>query len=150
MPKRKESLATLALLENEKPATTVDTTEVIKEEEDDAIQAPKYEKEEPIKKPRKPKSQKQLDAFAITRQKGIDANQARKQASQEKLNEKKMEKEERIVKTAIVIKRKQIKRESILDNVSDGEDDIPPPPKIKKTVSIKEPEKPPAHQFIFV
>lgn len=151
MPKRKESLATLALLENEEPAPPVyhSSNDKIEQEEeiDDAIQAPK-ELIPILKKPRAPKSQKQLDAFAITRQKGIDANQARKLETQEKLKVKKEEKEERIVKTAIVIKRKQIKRERILENVSDGEDDIPPPPKLRKTVSIK--EVIPEHQFIFV
>lgn len=150
MPKRKESLATLALLENENSATLVEEIEEEPEEDiDDNIQASKELTPLPTpipKKPRAPKSQKQLDAFAITRQKGIEASQARKIATQEKLKVKKEEKEERIVKTAIVIKRKQIKRERILENVSDGDDDIPPP-KSHKQGSIKEP---PAHQFIFV
>lgn len=149
MPKRKESLATLALLENDNSATLVEeepatlVEEEPEEEIDDNIQASK----EVPKKARAPKSQKQLDAFAITRQKGIEASQARKQATQEKLKVKKEEKEERIVKTAIVIKRKQIKRERILENVSDGDDDIPPPPKLRKQNSIN---GPPAHQYIFV
>ena len=150
MPKRKESLATLALLENDNSATLVENEnsatlveEEPEEEIDDNIQASK----EVPKKARAPKSQKQLDAFAITRQKGIEASQARKIATQEKLKVKKEEKEERIVKTAIVIKRKQIKRERILENVSDGDDDIPPPPKLRKQNSIN---GPPAHQYIFV
>ena len=141
MTKKKESIATLAILENEEP--------VLEEEEtDDAIQAPKQEPKPILKKPRPPKSQKQLDAWQITKEKGIIATKLRKQLADEAKQIKKEEKEERIVKTAIVIKRKQIKRNKILDEVSDGEDE--PPPKIRKSVSIKEPEKPPAHQFIFV
>lgn len=154
MPKRKESLATLALLENDNSATLVehDNSATLVEEEpeeeiDDNIQASKEIPKEIPKKPRAPKSQKQLDAFTITRQKGIEASQARKIATQEKLKIQKEEKEERIVKTAIVIKKKQIKRERILENVSDGEDDERPQ-KSHKQSSVK--EQPPAHRFIFV
>ena len=96
MPKRKESLATLALLENDNSATLVenDNSATLVEEEpeeeiDDNIQASK----EVPKKSRAPKTQKQLDAFTIARQKGIEASQARKIATQEKLKIKKEEKE---------------------------------------------------------
>ena len=144
MTKKKESLAQLAILQNDKP-------HIAEEEDDGAIEASKEEIQPAIavKKPRPPKSQKQLDAFAITRQKGLESNLLRKQATIDKLKVKKEEKEERIVKTAIIIKKKQIKRERILDNVSDGEDDEAPAkqPRQKKTVSIQEP---PAHQFVFV
>ena len=140
MPKRKESLATLAVLENEEPITP-------EEEPDEELQASKEEDQPilPVKKPRPPKSQKQLDAFAITREKGIVATKLRKQLADEAKLVKKEEKEERIVKTALVIKRKEMKRNRILENISDGEDDVAPPKKVKKVV-IKEPE----HQFVFV
>ena len=143
MPRKKESLATLALLENEKPPQPQPL-----EEDDGAIEASK-EEIQPVLPAKKPRSAKQLEAFEITRQKGLESNLLRKQATIDKLKVKKEEKEERIVKTAIIIKKKQIKRERILDNVSDGEDDEAPAkqPRQKKTVSIQEP---PAHQFVFV
>ena len=134
MPKRKESLAEIAVIPNEEP---------VLEEADEELQASKEEVQVPIKKPRPPKTQKQLDAWKITKEKGIVATKLRKQLADEAKLVKKEEKEERIVKTALVIKRKEIKRNRILENISDGEDDIPK--KVKKVV-IKEPE----HQFVFV
>ena len=142
MPKRKESLAEIAVIPNEEP---------VLEEADEELQASKLDfenpkKEEvqvPIKKPRPPKTQKQLDAWKITKEKGIVATKLRKQLADEAKLVKKEEKEERIVKTALVIKRKEIKRNRILEDVSDGEDD---PPKRPKKVVMKEPE----HQFVFV
>ena len=134
MPKRKESLAEIAVIPNEEP---------VLEEADEELQAPKEEVQVPIKKPRPPKTQKQLDAWKITKEKGIVATKLRKQLADEAKLVKKEEKEERIVKTALVIKRKEIKRNRILEDVSDGEDD---PPKRPKKVVMKEPE----HQFVFV
>ena len=146
MPKQKKNLAELAVLENEKPIIPL-----VEEEEQEEIQASKLDFENPkkedepivpVKKPRPPKTAKQLEVFERTRQKGIEANRLRKLANDEVKEEKKKEKEEKIVKTAIVIKKKQIKRERILDNISDGEDD---PPKRQKKVVVK-----PEHQFVFV
>ena len=146
MPRKiKESLAELAVLENEEPDLEVNHSQ--NDIPDEELQAPKEEIPVPVavKKPRPPKTQKQLDAWQITKEKGIVATKLRKQLADEAKLVKKEEKEERIVKTALVIKRKEIKRNRILEDVSDGEDDVAPPKKVKKVV-IKEPE----HQFVFV
>lgn len=148
MPRKiKESLAEVAILTNEEPTLQENEPE---EEPDEELQASKEEEEvipkPKLKKPRPPKTQKQLDAWKITLEKGINATKLRKEKADELKQVKKEAKEERIVKTALVIKRKEIKRNRILDDVSDGDDE--PPPK-KKKVTIKEPEVP-AHQFIFV
>ena len=45
--------------------------------------------------------------------------------------------EERIVKKAICIKKKQLKKEKVIELSSD-DDDIPPPLKLKKSYSKKE------------
>ena len=138
MPRKpKESLAEIAVLPNEEP-------DLEEKEPDEELQAPKEEEPIiPVKKPRPPKTQKQLDAWQITKEKGIVATKLRKQLADEAKLVKKEAKEERIVKTALVIKRKEIKRNRILEDVSDGEDD---PPKRPKKVVMKEPE----HQFVFV
>ena len=144
MPRKpKESLAEIAVLPNEEPDLEVNHSQ--NDKEPDELQAPKEEDQPilPVKKPRPPKTQKQLDAWQITKEKGIVATKLRKQLADEAKLVKKEEKEERIVKTALVIKRKEMKRNRILENISDGEDDIPK--KVKKVV-IKEPE----HQFVFV
>ncbi len=137
MPKKKESLAEIAVIPNEEP---------VLEEKDEELQATKEEEPViPVKKPRPPKTQKQLDAWQITKEKGIVATKLRKQLADEAKVVKKVEKEERIVKTALVIKRKEMKRNRILENISDGEDDIKVPR--QKKVVIPEPDVP---QYIFV
>lgn len=155
MPKRK-NLVELEILQNEKNTPILEEVDSI----DDAIQASKVEETAPpmvpVVKPKRtisvPKSAKQLEVFAKTRLKLAEYNRLRKEATQNKLNAKKEEKEERIVKTAIVIKKKQIKREAILDNVSDGEDDEPIVPVKKpvvRRVRIQEQYVEPPPLFIF-
>lgn len=149
---KKKDLVELEILQNDKNTPSL-------EEVDDAIQASKEEPPPvipPVVKPKRtisvPKSAKQMEVFALTRLKLVEANRLRKEATDAKLNAKKVEKEERIVKTAIVIKKKQIKREAILDNVSDGEDDEPVVPVRKsamKRVRIQEQYVEPAPLFIF-
>lgn len=138
MPKKSANISTLALLENEElPKQEYEEIEEVEiDEDEDTIQAPKIK----IKKVRPPKTQKQLEAFEITRQKGIASSKMRKQATEDLAKVKKIQKEERIVKTAITIKKKQIKREAILDEVSD--DDEPKQKVIIKKVYIKEPVPP--------
>ncbi len=141
MPRKsKVSLAEIPVSPNEEP--------VLEEKEpEEELQAPKEEELIiPGKKPRPPKTQKQLDAWEITKEKGIVATKLRKQLADEAKQVKKVEKEERIVKTALVIKRKEMKRNRVLDNVSDGEDDIKVP-RQKKVVMKPEPVVP---QYIFV
>lgn len=111
------------------------------EENTDCIQAVKE---------KKPRTQKQIDAFKacleIKRKKAME----RKGIRDEDAVVKKVELEEKIVKKAVSIKKKQLKQQIALDAISD--DDTPIEDlKVKKRVRIREPEyiPPPPPLFIF-
>ena len=143
MPKKSKNLVELQVLENVKPV------ECLVEEEEEELQASKLEPVIPTpKKERKkmpPKTAKQLEVMAKGREIMMEnARKRRVQRAEEDIIAKE-EKEEKIVKVALSIKRKQIKRESILDEVSGDEDDTP----IQKPKRRVEPQPPPP-QYMFV
>lgn len=148
MPKKSKNLVELQVLENVKPV------ECLVEEEEEELQASKLEPVIPTpKKERKkmpPKTAKQLEVMAKGREIMMEnARKRRVQRAEEDIIAKE-EKEEKIVKVALSIKRKQIKRESILDEVSGDEDDTPIQ-KPKRRVTIREPPPPPPPpQYMFV
>lgn len=141
-----------------------DTTHFDSEEEDDDIQAEKVmkEKEKPLSvssikrqlktynvkpkdpdKPKRERTQKQIDAFQKVleiRQIKRDERKLIKETIHEKMKREILEKEEeakqaledKIVKKAISIKKKQIKKEVVLDEISDDDDDIEEVKKIVK------------------
>ena len=101
-------------------------------------------------KEKKPRTQKQIDAFKacleIKRKKAME----RKEIRDENAVVKKVELEEKIVKKAVSIKKKQLKQQIALDAISDDETPIEEL-KVKKRVRISEPEyiPPPPPLFIF-
>ena len=112
------------------------------EETDNSIQAEKgYDetKEEtitapistPITKKKKPRSQKQIDAFARALEIKKEKALARKAERDLNAGLEKVKLEEKIVKKAVAIKKKQIKKQIALDDISD---DDTPLEEIKKIV----------------
>lgn len=99
------------------------------------------DKEETITKPKKQLTEKQLEALKKG-QATRDANiKKRKEEAQRIADEEKKKLEEKIVKKAISIKKKQIKKQSALDEI---EDDETPIQKIKElAIGTKVPVKPP-------
>lgn len=76
------------------------------------------------KKDKKPRTQKQIDAFEKVRQ-IRDGKRVERKETREKVNiELKQQKEEKITKKALSIKKKQILRDADLDAISD-EEEIP-------------------------
>ena len=107
---------------------------------DEPLQASKEEDEipttlcEPPKKPKKVATEKQLEAMRLGRIKRDEQIKLRKEAvEQEKANQKKML-EDKIVKKAISIKKKEIKKSNLLDEISD---DDTPIEEIKTTMKAK-------------
>lgn len=98
-------------------------------------------------KPRPPKTEKQLEAF----QKAIatrDANaKKRKDAADKILAQSKTELEDKVVKKALSIKKKQIKAQLALEEISDDDEPIEVvKQKVKKAVE----RPPPKPMFVFV
>tara|TARA_R110000868_G_scaffold286457_1_gene546936 strand:+ start:5236 stop:5718 length:483 start_codon:yes stop_codon:yes gene_type:complete len=107
---------------------------------DEPLQASKEEDEiptslcEPPKKPKKIPTEKQLEAMRLGRVKRDEQIKLRKEAvEQEKANQKKLL-EDKIVKKAISIKKKEIKKSTLLDEISD---DDTPIEEIKTTMKAK-------------
>jgi hypothetical protein len=76
-----------------------------------------------IEKPKKARTQKQIDAFEKVRQKKME-NAKKREEDKKKLAEyEKKTLEEKIIKKAVSIKKKQIKKQQILEEISD--DDTP-------------------------
>jgi hypothetical protein len=142
-----------------KKVIVYETSDTDESEDDVAIQAPKIEVIKPKKKftmtpEDRERRIKQLEkANAIRREKLLIRNQE-KQLIEE---QERKAREEKIVKKAISIKKKQIKRDLVLDEISDDDEDIEI---IKKIVAKKKPQpvkpqeikKPPQNttKFIFV
>jgi hypothetical protein len=79
--------------------------------------------EEPITKPKKKLTEKQLEVLKKGQQKRDENARMRAELrARQEADEKKL-KEEKIVKKAIAIKKKQIKKNAVLDEISD--DDTP-------------------------
>ena len=79
--------------------------------------------EAPPVKVKKPRSEKQIAAFLLVRQKRDENRVARLKTREEEAVVKKDEIEQKIVKKAVSIRKKQIVREAVLDDISD--EDIP-------------------------
>lgn len=108
-------------------------------------QEPLAELEAPPKT-KKPRSEKQIQAFELARQKR-DAN--RKARAEEKLRQEeqsKMELEDKIVHKAIQIKKKQIMKAKVLDEISDDETNIEEVKKTVKRVARAPPAEVPAYE----
>ena len=153
MAKKKEILATLAILKNGKPPRDedVDDIQACKDPEPEPEPEPEQESQPlPSVKVKKPRSEKQMEEFNRMQEKGMEKRAEKKEDKYAIMKVKKEEKENRIVKTALTIKMKEKKREAILEEVSDDdEDESPTSPKLQRTRPIKEvvPRQP---QFMFV
>ena len=110
----------------EKKINSIDL-ENIEENSDQALEAPKA-----IPKKKRVPSEKQLEVLRVAREKlAIKQKEkivkkkleqeAMEQEVQRRLNEYKTGLEDKIVKKAISIKKKQIKKEAVLDEISDDE-----------------------------
>lgn len=133
MPRAKKVDAELELL------TTVadEPLQASKEEEkeDDEIPTTLCE---PPKKPKKIPTQKQLEAMKLGREKRDEQRRLRKEAEeQEKAIQKKLL-EDKIIKKAISIKKKEIKKSNLLDDISD---DDTPIEEIKASIKAKPTQK---------
>ena len=123
---RKQILQELLELENEK---VEDLEEVDKKTDNDAVKndilPEKTNSITPVEKVKKPRTQKQLEAFENA--KSIrDANALkRKEEAQQLALELKKKEEVKIVKKAIALKKKELKKHKVLDEISDDESGEP-------------------------
>ena len=109
--------------------------EIEKLEIEDELNEITEEIEKPIKQ-KKPRSQKQIDVLEKGRKKMLENTKLRAIEKQKMEDESKKSFESRVVKKALEIKKKEILRESILDEIS-SDDENTPLEKIKKIIKKK-------------
>lgn len=95
------------------------------------------DEEEEVQKPKTERSQKQKDAFKRASEKRLENAKARKTERENAAVETNKEIEKKLIDKAIKLKKKQIKRVQVLEELSDEEEPVPtplkrkePPPKI--------------------
>ena len=137
---RKEILQELLDLENENledveetPKSSVKTNEIV-----DTNNATEINDDEKITKPKKPRTQKQLEAFENAKKIRDDNALKRKEERKKKEDEERKILEEKLVKKAISIKKKEIKKQAVLDAISDDETPIEKIKEIAKRNDTKE------------
>lgn len=108
-----------------------------------------------IQKSKRPRTDKQIAAFAKVIEKRTEQRQIRAKNREKEAAEKKKELEQKILKKAISIKKKEIKRELAIDEISSDDEPIE---SIKKKVVVSKAVKvatvakvvPPIPKYIFV
>lgn len=149
MTKKKEILLQELKILNE----PLENIEEEKQDEPESVEEEKQDEPENTDciqavKEKKPRTQKQIDAFNKCIEIRGQRRGERKEIRDENAEVKKVELEEKIVKKAVSIKKKQLKKQMALDDISD--DDTPMEQlKVKKRVIIREPSPPPPPLFIF-
>jgi len=141
-----ESVKELQVLEDLKVEDVEDVKE-IKEKPLQKVKIKKGEKpvtEDVVIKPKRERTEKQLEAFAKAREKMVTNLKARKEKEEQDALIKKKEIEEKIVKKAVAIKKREIKQKAILDTISDDDTSMEDIKKIASKIKPKsdEPEKP--------
>ena len=133
---RKEILLELLELENEKAGSPGNLEVNVEKHAVNPIEEIKNSVtenavSESITKPKRQLTEKQLEALKRGQEKRDENARLRKDAAEKKAAEDKLKLEQKIVKKAISIKKKELKRQAALDAVSDDETPIE---KIKEVV----------------
>ena len=127
-------LQELETLEAEEPVNTPS-----QENDKQVVQNETANVVEKVQAPKKPRTAKQLEAF----QKAVEtrkANEAKRKAEREaKEAEEKRILEEKLVKKAIEVKKRQLKKEKIIEQIAEEPKSVQ---KEKAVPIVKEPEKP--------
>lgn len=145
---RKEILLELLELENEKAGSPGNLEVNVEKHAVNPIEEIKNSVtenavSESITKPKRQLTEKQLEALKRGQEKRDENARLRKDAAEKKAAEDKLKLEQKIVKKAISIKKKELKRQAALDAVSDDETPIEKIKELgKPTVSPKTPSLP--------
>ena len=110
--------------------------------------------EETVEKPKPKRTQKQIEAFQKVRDKKMQNAKLRQEEKKLKDEEDRKELEAKIIKKAVAIKKKQIKKQTVLEEISDDDTPIEVIKEMKKNIIDKlpkeiKPEKPkPKFNFV--
>ncbi len=153
MPRKNKNIEELEILQNQNISNVSEDAQ-----NDVSIQADKLI--ETTKQKRQQSEAQKLNTLKM-RERLKEAQELKKQEKLRQEEEERKRLEEKIVKKALSIKKKQIKKERILDNISDDDDEIIIPKSNKANIgTIKKvfpksdneikPQLPPKPKYIFV
>jgi hypothetical protein len=125
-----ENLGDVGIKDDNKKVEPIETNDSI----DDA------EEEKTLEKPKKKLTEKQLEALKKGQEKRNDNRVKNKLEREKKEEEERKILEEKLVKKAIAVKKKQIKKQAVLDSISDDETPIEKVKAIAEKIDI--PKKP--------
>ncbi len=137
--KKLELLEQIKLLENEGEEPEQEPPKII--EDDEAIEAPKK-----IKRTVKPRTEKQIESLSKGRQKMAQNQEEKRKIKEQENIIHKQELEKKLIEKAIKVKKKQLKKIEIFDDLSDEDTTQPPTiqkPKDKPKQVIKAPPQQP-------
>ena len=115
----------------------------LKDEEEEPIEPTETEEaptEAPpkLEKPKRPRTEKQIKQFELVRQRKMAEAEKRKLKRAEDEREQKAQLEKQLIEKAIKLKKKQINRMKIVEDLSEDEDDaIPIKKEVRKAPLIK-------------
>lgn len=134
--------------ENPAPKVSIKKKIVVKVATPPESEEEEEEDEAPPPKPKRERTQKQIDAFnrCIETKKKKAAERAEAARQLAELEKKQLE--EKVVKKAISIKKKQIKKQSALDEISDDDTPIEKVKEHAKTIKPVAVKPQPAFKFI--
>jgi hypothetical protein len=139
---KKELLRQLLELEDEDVGTLGPSLEKMESNSDEKIINNETEDAvEVVEKPKKKLTEKQLEALKKGQEKRNDNRDKNRLLKQQKEEEERKILEEKLVKKAIAVKKKQIKKQALLDEISD-DDGTPIQKAGKPTVSPAPPSLP--------
>jgi hypothetical protein len=127
--------------EEEEEAPTIQRKKVVKQP---ITPAPIIEPQQPLTpKPKKVMTEKQLEALRRGQELRLLKAQEKREQQKQIEEEERKRREDLIVKKALSIKKKQLKKQEILDEISDDETPIEELPKRKPPVPRTEPKQKP-------
>jgi hypothetical protein len=154
--RKEQLLKELQDLENAKPEEPEDLA--IQKDRDAAEDDEPDQPPDTIVKAKKPRSEAQMKAFERAKETARINAEKRKAERDTKAKEEQKAIEDKLVKKAIALKKKQIKQQAVLDEIEDDDTPLPEiekivkqvPAKFKKAVSVPmEQPKPEPPKYIF-
>jgi len=150
--RKEQLLKELRDLENEKPEEVEDLGKPDADKTDDEDDEPQS-----ITRAKKPRTEAQMKAFEKAKEKARLNAETRKAERETKAKEEQKAIEEKLVKKAISLKKKQIKQQAVLDQIEDDDTPLPEiekivkelPAKFKKSVKQELPIPEPKPKYIF-
>ena len=117
-------------------------------EDDDDDDEGRYGNVVSVEKPKPPRTPKQIEAFKKVRDKKMENAKKRQDEKKTQDEADRKELEAKIIKKAVALKKKQIKKQVVLEEISDDETPIKVIKEMKK--SLPKPIDKPRAKFIFV